>query len=298
MMMPCAPMPRLVPKRERKTGEVCPSSKVTRTSSVMLRPRPPYSAGIERPKRPSERISATISTGMPSSSATRCSLGTSRSRTKRRTVASSWSRVSESRAMMQQLTGALAHVANEGGLCEVTRMSEPTSPALPVRVERDGGIAVVTIDNPPVNALAQAVRIELLRVFRALKDDGAVRGIVLVGAGRDFVPGADIREMEAPLEPSLPEVILAMEACRQPIVAAISGNALGGGYELALACDRRLITVSATVGLPEVKLGIIPGGGGTQRLPRLVGVARAIGLIAAGRRVKARDAATLGMVDH
>src|SRR5262249_56285636 len=98
------------------------------------------------------------------------------------------------------------------------------------------------IDSPPVNALTQAVRVELLRVFRALKDDGEVRGIVLIGAGRDFVAGADIREMEAPLEPSLPEVILAMEACRQPIVAAISGNALGGGFELALACDPPLPT--------------------------------------------------------
>src|SRR5262249_21387914 len=90
----------------------------------------------------------------------------------------------------------------------------------------------------------------------------------------------------------------AMEACRQPIVAAISGNALGGGFELALACDRRLATASATVGLPEVKLGIIPGAGGTQRLPRLVGVAQAIGLIAAGRRVGAKEAAALGLVDR
>ena len=180
----------------------------------------------------------------------------------------------------------------------MTRMSEPISPPLPVRVEHANGIAVVTIDNPPVNALAQAVRVELLRVFQGLKDDAEAKGIVLIGAGRDFVAGADIREMEAPLEPSLPEVILAMEACRQPIVAAISGNALGGGFELALACDRRLATAGATVGLPEVKLGIIPGAGGTQRLPRLVGVAKAIALIAAGRRVGAKEAAALGMVDR
>ena len=177
-------------------------------------------------------------------------------------------------------------------------MNEPASPALPVRVEREGGIAVVTIDNPPVNALSQAVRVELLRLFRSFADDAGVTGIVLIGAGRDFVAGADIREMDAPLEPSLPEVILAMEACRQPIVAAISGNALGGGYELALACDRRLAAAGATVGLPEVKLGILPGAGGTQRLPRLVGVARAIALIGAGRRVGAKEAATLGMVDR
>ena len=175
-------------------------------------------------------------------------------------------------------------------------MNDPSSP---VRVERAGGIAVVTIDNPPVNALSQAVRVELLRAFRLFAEDAGVSGIVLTGAGRDFVAGADIREMDmAPLEPSLPEVILAMEACRQPIVAAISGHALGGGFELALACDRRIATASATVGLPEVKLGIIPGAGGTQRLPRLVGVARAIGLIAAGRRVSAMEAVSLGLVDR
>jgi 3-hydroxyacyl-CoA dehydrogenase len=178
-------------------------------------------------------------------------------------------------------------------------MSEPTSLSLPVRVQGADGITVVTIDNPPVNALSQAVRSELLRVFRSLVDESDVRGIVLIGAGRDFVAGADIREMDmAPLEPSLPQVILAMEACRQPIVAAISGNALGGGFELALACDRRLAAEGATVGLPEVKLGIIPGAGGTQRLPRLVGVARAISLIAAGRRVPAKEAAALGLVDR
>jgi len=178
-------------------------------------------------------------------------------------------------------------------------MNEPASPALPVRVQRAGGIAVVTIDNPPVNALSQSVRRELLRVFRSLTGDAGVTGIVLTGAGRDFVAGADIREMDvAPLEPSLPEVILAMEACRQPIVAAITGNALGGGFELALACDRRLAAAGATVGLPEVKLGIIPGAGGTQRLPRLVGAARAIALIAAGRRVGAKEAASLGLVDR
>jgi 3-hydroxyacyl-CoA dehydrogenase len=178
-------------------------------------------------------------------------------------------------------------------------MTEPASPAPPVRVERAGNVAVVTIDNPPVNALSQAVRAELLRVFEVLAGDAGVSGIVLIGAGRDFVAGADIREMDvAPLEPSLPEVIRAMEACRQPIVAAIGGNALGGGFELALACDRRIVAPTATVGLPEVKLGIIPGAGGTQRLPRLVGAARAIGLIAAGRRVGATEALSFGLVDR
>ncbi len=178
-------------------------------------------------------------------------------------------------------------------------MKHPAAAPGVVRIERRGGIAVVSIDNPPVNALSQAVRRELLRVFRSLADDPGVNGIVLAGAERDFAGGADIREMELPpLEPSLPEVIRAMDDCRQPIVAAIDGHALGGGFELALACDRRLATAAATVGLPETRLGIIPGAGGTQRLPRLVGAARAIALIAAGRRVGAMEAATLGLVDR
>ncbi len=175
----------------------------------------------------------------------------------------------------------------------------PDPAASPVRIQRVGTVAIVTIDNPPVNALSQAVRRELLAAFRAFASDRSTTGIVLTGAGRDFVAGADIREMDLPLlEPSLPDVIAVMETCAQPIVAAIGGNALGGGFELALACDRRIAAPNATVGLPEVKLGIIPGAGGTQRLPRIVGMARAIALIAAGRRVAAPEALSLGMVDR
>jgi len=177
-------------------------------------------------------------------------------------------------------------------------MPDPAASS-PVRIQRVGTIAIVTIDNPPVNALSQAVRRELLAAFKTFAADRNTTGIVLAGAGRDFVAGADIREMDLPLlEPSLPDVIAVMETCPQPIVAAINGNALGGGLELALACDRRVAAPNATVGLPEVKLGIIPGAGGTQRLPRIVGTARAIALIAAGRRVQAAEALSLGMVDR
>jgi len=177
-------------------------------------------------------------------------------------------------------------------------MPDPAASS-PIRIQRVGTVAIVTIDNPPVNALSQAVRRELLAAFETFAADARMTGIVVAGAGRDFVAGADIREMDLPLlDPGLPEVILAMEACPHPIVAAINGNALGGGLELALACDRRLAAPDATVGLPEVKLGIIPGAGGTQRLPRLVGVAEAIGLIAAGRRLRAPEAAALGVVDR
>lgn len=177
-----------------------------------------------------------------------------------------------------------------------SRLSESSAP---LRIQRTGAVVVATIDNPPVNALSLAVRRELLHLFEAAAADRTVGAIILTGAGRDFVAGADIKEMDTPpVAPSLPDVIFAMEACSQPILAAINGHALGGGFELALACDRRIATPSATVGLPEVKLGIIPGAGGTQRLPRLVGTAKAMALITAGRRVAAKEAQSLGLVDE
>ena len=121
---------------------------------------------------------------------------------------------------------------------------------------------------------------------------------MLIGAGKTFIAGSDMREFGAPIEqPSLPDVIAAIERCSKPVVAAIHGAALGGGFELALGCDARIATRDATVGLPEVTLGIIPGAGGTQRLPRLVGVARAIELIATGERIRGDAAQALGLVD-
>lgn len=171
--------------------------------------------------------------------------------------------------------------------------------ASPVRVTRADRIATVLVDSPPVNALSTAVRQGLLDAFTELANDREVDAIVLAGAGRDFIAGADLREMRIPvIEPSLPAAIAAIEACPQPIVAAIRGSALGGGYEIALACDVRLASADAIVGLPETKLGIMPGAGGTQRLPRLVGIAKAIELVTEGRRVKAKDAAELGMIDR
>ncbi len=161
------------------------------------------------------------------------------------------------------------------------------------------GIAVVTVDNPPVNAISAAVRRGLIDAFTEHSRNQNVSAIVLTGAGQSFVAGADIREMSGPpVEPHLPEVIAAMEACDKPIIAAINGAALGGGLELALACDLRLAVPRASVGLPETKLGIVPGSGGTQRLPRLVGVAKAIELIAQARVVRAGEALALGIVDR
>ena len=168
----------------------------------------------------------------------------------------------------------------------------------PIRIERSEGVATVVIDNPPVNASSWDVRRGLLTAIEQLSADPSVAAIVLIGAGKTFIAGADIKEFDGPIrDPQTPAVIAAVEACPKPVVAAIHGAALGAGYEIALGCDARIVAADAIVGLPEVMLGVIPGAGGTQRLPRLVGVSAAIDLITAGRRVKASEAVALGMVD-
>ncbi len=159
-------------------------------------------------------------------------------------------------------------------------------------------IALVTIDSPPVNAGSIQVRCDLFDTFTALTAEKYLAGVILTGANGNFVAGSDIREFDAPpVAPHLPDVIAVIEALSVPVVAVIEGAALGGGYELALGCDYRLAAPNAVVGLPEVTLGLVPGAGGTFRLPRLVGPATAIGLITSGRRVKAEEAARLGMID-
>jgi 3-hydroxyacyl-CoA dehydrogenase len=167
----------------------------------------------------------------------------------------------------------------------------------PVHLRFDGDIAVIVIDNPPVNAGSRSVRQGLLARLDELAH-GPARAAVIIGAGKTFVAGSDIREFGAPLEdPQLPAVIAAIEALPIPVVAAIHGAALGGGFELALGCDARIATRDAVVGLPEVKLGMVPGAGGTQRLVRLVDVARAIELVCSGRRVPGPEALELGLID-
>ncbi|MBL8582390.1 MAG: enoyl-CoA hydratase/isomerase family protein, partial [Rhizobiaceae bacterium] len=162
----------------------------------------------------------------------------------------------------------------------------------------EDGVLVVVIDNPPVNAASTAVRKGLLAAIHHASDEDSVRGVVVTGAGRAFVGGADIREFDTPVvEPALPEVLALMEGSEKPVVAAINGVALGGGCEIALACHVRLASAEAKLGLPEVKLGIIPGAGGTQRLPRLTGMAAAVEMIATGRIVNAAEAHRLGIVD-
>ena len=167
-----------------------------------------------------------------------------------------------------------------------------------VAVERDGDVLVVLIDNPPINAGSLAVRRGVRDAMAMLAEDPALRAAVLIGQGTTFIAGSDLREFGQPLEePQLPAVILAVERVAKPVVAALHGAALGGGFELALGCDARIAAPGTVVGLPEVTLGMIPGAGGSQRLPRLVGVSRAITLVCSGERLKADAALALGIVD-
>jgi 3-hydroxyacyl-CoA dehydrogenase len=170
---------------------------------------------------------------------------------------------------------------------------------IPVRLEREGDVGLILVDHPPVNALSVPVRQGLLNVIAELAGDPRLAAGVIAGAGRTFIAGADIRELDnPPVEPILAGVTAALDALEKPVVAAMHGAALGGGFELALACHGRVIAPDGAVGLPEVLLGMIPGAGGTQRLPRLVGALMALDLIASGRRVPAAEALKLGLVDE
>lgn len=142
-----------------------------------------------------------------------------------------------------------------------------------ISVEQHDTIRVLAINNPPVNAFGIATRRSLSEAIASAQADAAVEAIVIRGAGKLFSGGADITEFGAPhLDPVLPDVILAIEASTKPVVAALHGVALGGALEVALGCHYRVAAPSARLGLPEVKLGLLPGAGGTQRLPRLVGI--------------------------
>src|ERR1700738_3049265 len=168
-----------------------------------------------------------------------------------------------------------------------------------VDLRRDGEIAIVTVDNPPVNALKHEVRAGLTEALRQTAEDAAVKGVGIAGSARPFVAGADIPEFAKPPQaPGLGEVIAAIEAMSKPVVAALHGTALGGGFELALACHFRVAVPSARVGLPEVKLGLLPGAGGTQRLPRLIGPEKALKMIVTGEPIEAREALADGIVDE
>ena len=167
-----------------------------------------------------------------------------------------------------------------------------------VTYELVGDFGVITINNPPVNALSQKVREGVMSAITNAQTDNS-KAIVLICEGRTFVAGADIKEFgKPPMAPSLPEVNEAIESSAKPVIAALHGTALGGGFELALSCHYRCALNTAAVGLPEVNLGILPGAGGTQRLPRLVGVETALDVITSGKRVAAPKALELGMIDR
>jgi enoyl-CoA hydratase len=173
-----------------------------------------------------------------------------------------------------------------------------------VNVERgDDGVALLRLDNPPVNALSRALLAEIAAAASGLGRDDAVKAVVVTGAGKAFAAGADISEFgdagrAREITDGFRAAFDAVAAIARPVIAAVNGVALGGGMELALACDLRVASASARLGQPEILLGIIPGAGATQRLPRLVGPARAKELMWSGRQVGADEALAMGLVDR
>lgn len=168
-----------------------------------------------------------------------------------------------------------------------------------VALMRDGDIAVLLVDSPPVNALSAQVREGIVAGIQEAGVDPAIKAVVLHCAGRTFFAGADIGEFgKPPRHPNLPEVVDIIEASSKPVIAALHGTALGGGLETALACHYRVAVPSAKCGFPEVKLGLLPGAGGTQRLPRLVGPEKALEMVTSGAPVSAKAAREMGIVDE
>ena len=167
-----------------------------------------------------------------------------------------------------------------------------------IAYSRNGDIVVLTIQNPPVNALSHAVRQGLMDRMDQAEADSGVRAVMIVGEGRAFIAGADITEFgKPPMAPALPDVINRIEASPLIVVASMHGVSLGGGLEVALGCHYRIAVPSARIGLPEVNLGLIPGAGGTQRLPRVTGVDAALDIMTTGRQIGAAKAANMGVID-
>ena len=171
----------------------------------------------------------------------------------------------------------------------------------PITTQRHGDILIVTSNNPPVNALGHAVRDGIVKAIEEADGDDAVKAVVIRCEGQTFFAGADVSEFGTPKAfeaPMLPQVVDRIENCTKPVVAAIHGTALGGGLEVALSCHYRVAVPSAKLGVPEVKLGLLPGAGGTQRLPRVVGVQKALEMTTSGSPIGAKDAHALGLVDR
>ncbi|WP_347716731.1 3-hydroxyacyl-CoA dehydrogenase NAD-binding domain-containing protein [Sphingomonas sp.] len=169
----------------------------------------------------------------------------------------------------------------------------------PITTHKHGDILVVTSNNPPVNALGAAVRQGLVAAIDEAEADGSIKAMVIRCEGQTFFAGADITEFgKPPVMPWLPEVVDRIENCTKPVVAAIHGTALGGGLEVALGCHYRVAVPTAKFGVPEVKLGLLPGAGGTQRLPRVAGVPKALEMVTGGGMIGAKEAAAIGLVDR
>src|SRR5580704_2177333 len=179
-------------------------------------------------------------------------------------------------------------------------VTTPTRPNLVAAETRDG-VRILTLNNPPVNAISAPLAAQLLEQIEAADADESVRAVVVTGANGLFSGGADINEFLQPPPPGAKNVrhpIAAVERSDKTFVVAIDGNALGGGFEFALACDYRLASATARVGLPEIKLGIIPGAGGTQRLPRLIGAQIALDFMLKGELKTAKQAKAMGVLDE
>ena len=169
----------------------------------------------------------------------------------------------------------------------------------PISTARHGDVLVVTSNNPPVNALGAAVRQGLVAAIEEAEGDDAIKAVVIRCEGQTFFAGADITEFgKPPVMPWLPSVVDTIENCSKPVVAAIHGTALGGGLEVALGCHYRVAVKDAKLGVPEVKLGLLPGAGGTQRLPRVAGVQKALEMVTSGAMISAKDAVDVGLVDR
>src|SRR5690242_19762723 len=178
-------------------------------------------------------------------------------------------------------------------------MDKPTTS--PISTHKHGDVLIVLSNNPPVNALGAAVRQGLVAAIEEAEADDSVNAIVIACEGQTFFAGADVSEFGTPkafAEPMLPQVVDRIEGCTKPVVAAIHGTALGGGLEVALSCHYRVAVPSAKLGTPEVKLGLLPGAGGTQRLPRVAGVKKALEMCATGNPIGAKEAFACGLVDR
>src|SRR5260221_10376832 len=176
-------------------------------------------------------------------------------------------------------------------------MDKPTTS--PISTRKHGDVLIILSNNPPVNALGAAVRQGLVAAIEQAEADDSVHAVVIACEGQTFFAGADIPEFgKPPVTPWLPQVVDRIEDCTKPVVAAIHGTALGGGLEVALACHYRVADPTAKLGTPEVKLGLLPGAGGTQRLPRVVGVRKALEMTATGNPIGAKEGFDCGLIDR